>query len=52
MKAMIALWHQGEGKGQIIQTDDLRAFLAEFKNNPLILDKLSRCRDNSTLSAT
>jgi hypothetical protein len=29
--AMVALWHEGERKGQLVQTDDLRAFLDEIK---------------------
>jgi hypothetical protein len=33
MKAMVALWHQGEGKGLVIETHDLRALVDEMKDN-------------------
>jgi hypothetical protein len=33
MKAMVALWHQGEGKGLFIETHDLRALVDEMKEN-------------------
>jgi hypothetical protein len=32
-KAMVALWHQGEGKGLVIDTHDLRALVDEMKDN-------------------
>ena len=34
MKAMVALYHESEEKSLFIQTGDLWAFLAEFKENP------------------
>jgi hypothetical protein len=33
MKAMVALWHQGEGKGLVIETHDSRALVDEMKDN-------------------
>jgi hypothetical protein len=33
MKAMVALWHEGEKKGLVIETHDLRALVDEMKEN-------------------
>ena len=33
MKAMVALWHQGEKKGLLIQTDDLWALVEEMEED-------------------